>query len=72
MTVGEVVTVFDPAREVWVNRLVDDSSTLGAYATEREASRDARLFRHFVSHFAWPTTTRDSVPPPTENRLRAG
>lgn len=72
MTVAGVVTVFDQTRELWVNRLEDGSSTLGAYATEREASRDARLFQHFVAHFLWPRTAPDSEPPPTENRLRAG
>ena len=59
MDAGEVVTSFDPSRDVWVNRIAGDGTTLGAYATQREAARDARLFSHFVAHFAWPEVDPD-------------
>jgi hypothetical protein len=65
MDAGQVVTSFDPLREVWVNRIGGGGGTLGAYGTEREAVRDAHLFAHFVAHFAWPAIVPEEGLSPT-------
>ena len=72
MDAGQVVTSFDPSRDVWVNRIAGDGATLGAYATQQEAARDARLFSHFVAHFAWPEVDPEDNRPVTSVDARVG